>query len=70
MTVPKREYEEQPVAPDLAAAEQLAAGGAVEFAPNHDFGAVGPMTGITTRSMPLLVVENRAFGNRAGADHG
>jgi hypothetical protein len=23
------------------------------------------MTGITTRSMPLLVVENRAFGNRA-----
>jgi hypothetical protein len=50
---------------DLAAAEKLAAGGGVEFAPNHHFGAVGPMTGITTRSMPLLVVENRAFGNRA-----
>jgi hypothetical protein len=50
---------------DLAAAEKLAAGGGVEFAPNHDFGAVGPMTGITTRSMPLLVVENRPFGNRA-----
>jgi hypothetical protein len=52
-------------APDLAAAEKLAASGAIEFAPNHHFGAVGPMTGITTRSMPLLVVENRAFGNRA-----
>jgi hypothetical protein len=52
-------------ASDLAAAEQLAAGGGVEFAPNHHFGAVGPMTGITTRSMPLLVVENRAFGNHA-----
>jgi hypothetical protein len=52
-------------ASDLAAAERLAAGGGVEFAPNHHFGAVGPMTGITTRSMPLLVVENRAFGNRA-----
>ena len=52
-------------APDLAAAERLAAGGGVRFAPNHHFGAVGPMTGITTRSMPLLVVENRAFGNRA-----
>jgi hypothetical protein len=52
-------------AADLAAAEGLAAGGGVRFAPNHDFGAVGPMTGITTRSMPLLVVENRAFGNRA-----
>src|SRR6185295_11753371 len=51
---------------DLAAAEKLAAGGAIEFAPNHDFGAVGPMTGITSRSMPLPVVESRAFGNRAG----
>jgi hypothetical protein len=52
-------------AADLAAAEALAASGGVEFAPNHHFGAVGPMTGITTRSMPLLVVENRAFGNSA-----
>jgi hypothetical protein len=52
-------------APDLAAAEALAASGAIRFAPNHHHGAVGPMTGITTRSMPLLVVENRAFGNRA-----
>ena len=25
----------------------------------------GPMTGMTTRSQPVLVVENRAFGNRA-----
>jgi Protein of unknown function (DUF1116) len=50
---------------DLAAAEELAASGAIQFAPNHHFGAVGPMTGITTRSMPLLVVENRAFGNWA-----
>ncbi|HZO01869.1 MAG TPA: DUF1116 domain-containing protein [Burkholderiales bacterium] len=50
---------------DLDAAEMLAASGAVKFAPNHHFGAVGPMTGITTRSMPLLVVENRAFSNRS-----
>jgi hypothetical protein len=52
-------------AADLAAAERLAASAAIEFAPNHHFGAVGPMTGVTTRSMPLLVVENRAFGNFA-----
>jgi hypothetical protein len=52
-------------APDLASAEKLAATGGVRFAPNHHYGAVGPMTGITTRSMPLLVVENRAGGNRA-----
>jgi len=51
-------------ADELAAAADLAAGGGVRFAPNHHFGAVGPMTGITTRSMPLLAVENRAFGNR------
>ncbi len=52
-------------ASDLQAAEQLAASGGVPFAPNHHYGAVGPMTGITTRSMPLLVVDNPAHGNRA-----
>src|SRR5688500_10125020 len=52
-------------AADLAAAEALAVSGGVTFAPNHHFGAVGPMTGITTKSMPLLVVENRGFGNHA-----
>ena len=52
-------------ASDLAAAAKLAASGGVKFAPNHHHGAVGPMTGTTSRSMPLMVVENRAFGNRA-----
>jgi hypothetical protein len=52
-------------ASDLAAAEALAARGGVRFAPNHHYGAVGPMTGITTRSQPLMVVENRSHGNRA-----
>jgi hypothetical protein len=52
-------------APDLIAAERMAAGGGVSFAPNHHFGTVGPMTGLTTRSMPVMVVENRRFANRA-----
>ena len=52
---------------DLATAEKLAASGAVKFAPNHHFGAVGPMTGITTRSMPLLMVENRKFAGAGNA---
>lgn len=39
--------------------------GGLRFAPNHRFGAVGPMTGITTPSMPVFVVENATFGNRA-----
>ena len=48
-------------------AVDLAAGGRVRFEPCHHRGAVGPMTGIVTRSMPVFVVENRAFGNRACA---
>ena len=52
-------------APTLAEASHLAASGEIRFAPNHHFDAVGPMTGLTTRTMPVMVVENRAFGNRA-----
>ncbi len=52
-------------ASDLATAEKLASGGGVQFHPNHHFDAVGPMTGLTTSSMPVMVVENRKFGNRA-----
>jgi hypothetical protein len=52
-------------APDLEAAKAMAEAGEFAFHPNHHFDAVGPMTGMTTRSQPVLVVENRAFGNRA-----
>lgn len=49
------------------AAAELVTTGAVTLAPCHHRGAVGPMTGIITRSMPVFVVENRAHGNRAYA---
>lgn len=52
-------------APDLETAAEMAASDTFTFQPNHHYGAVGPMTGITTISQPVLVVENRAFGNRA-----
>jgi hypothetical protein len=52
-------------APDLETAAGMAADGAFEFHPNHHFDAVGPMTGMTTVSQPVMVVENEAFGNRA-----
>src|SRR5690606_14615303 len=52
-------------AESLEDAERQIAAGEVEFQPNHHFDAVGPMTGITTRSMPLFVVENRTTGDRA-----
>lgn len=52
-------------APDLETAVRMAGSGDIRFHPNHDFDAVGPMTGVTTRSQPVMVVENRAFGNQA-----
>ena len=52
-------------ATSLEDAVQKAAAGTFEFHPNHHFDAVGPMTGMTTISQPLMVVENRKFGNRA-----
>jgi hypothetical protein len=53
------------LAPDEATAERIAARGDVRFEPCHHHLAVGPMAGMTTYSMPVLVVENRATGNRA-----
>ncbi|HRK19274.1 MAG TPA: DUF1116 domain-containing protein [Hyphomicrobiaceae bacterium] len=52
-------------ASDLDDAERKAARGEYRFAPNHHYDCVGPMTGMTTRGQMLLVVENKAFGNRA-----
>jgi hypothetical protein len=50
---------------DLATAEAMAASREVRFEPCHHHHAVGPMAGVITASMPVFVVENRAFGNRA-----
>lgn len=43
----------------------LLSSGAVRFMPCHHVNAVGPMGGITSPSMPLLIVEDKACGNRA-----
>jgi hypothetical protein len=53
------------LAPDEATAERLGSGGEVRLEPCHHHRAVGPMAGMTTWSMPVLVVENRATGTRA-----
>ena len=39
--------------------------GEIEVGACHDFGCVGSLAGIYTASMPVFVVENRAFGNVA-----
>jgi len=46
-------------------AEALAASGDILFEPCHHHSSVGPMAGVVTWSMPVWVVENKTFGNRA-----
>jgi hypothetical protein len=53
------------LATDPADAERRAARGDFEFAPCHERGAVGPMAGVVSASMPMCVVENATHGNRA-----
>jgi hypothetical protein len=50
-----------------ADARDLLDAGRISFAPCHDHGAVGPMAGVVSPSMPVAVVENGAAGNRAFA---
>lgn len=44
-------------------ATELAATGGIRFIPCHDVNAVGPMGGITSASMPVIVMENKVHGN-------
>jgi hypothetical protein len=51
------------MAQDEGEALKMAASGAIEFSPCHHHHAVGPMAGIISPSMPVFILENRAFGN-------
>ena len=53
------------LAQDDERAFELAASGKIKYQPCHHYNAVGPMTGITSYSMPLYVVENKELGNFA-----
>jgi Protein of unknown function (DUF1116) len=53
------------LADDLEDAERRAAAGELEFGPCHERGAVGPMAGVVSASMPMCVIENATHGNRA-----
>ncbi len=56
-------YEGAASTPDAAAL--LAASGEIAFDPCHHHGAVGPMAGVVTASMPVWIIENVTAGNRA-----
>ena len=46
-------------------ARKLLSSGEIKLIPCHHVNAVGPMGGITSPNMPVFVVENRTYGNRA-----
>ena len=46
-------------------AKALASSGKIEFAPAHHYNAVGPMAGVISASMPVHVVLNKPYGNKA-----
>lgn len=52
-------------ADSLEEAESLLDAGEIELEPNHHHHGVGPMAGTTSPSLPVWVVENAKFGNRA-----
>lgn len=52
-------------AADETAAQRMLENGEVRFIPCHHVHAVGPMGGITSGNMPVVVIENRLDGTRA-----
>jgi hypothetical protein len=55
------------LARDAAQAVAIAASGKIDFEPCHHHQTVGPMAGIVSASMPVWIIENTVFGNRAYA---
>ena len=50
---------------DLHHARELLRNGGIQFHSAHDHGALGPMAGIISPSMPVLVLEDGGSGNRS-----
>lgn len=53
------------LAKDEETAEKRIQNGEILFSPCHEYGAVGPMAGIISASMPVFIIQNEAYGNRA-----
>ena len=51
------------LASNWSGAVKLIENGEIEFSPNHDHDAVGPMAGVISSSLPVLVVKNKKYGN-------
>ncbi|MDQ4026840.1 MAG: DUF1116 domain-containing protein [Actinomycetota bacterium] len=55
------------LANDAEDAAAKASHGEFEFIPCHELGAVGPMAGVISPSMPMFIVTENSFGSRACA---
>lgn len=53
------------LADSIEEAEKIVEAGEIEFSPCHHHQSVGPMAGVVTYSMPVWIIENKAFGNKA-----
>lgn len=51
------------LANDWDEAVRLITQGEIEFSPNHEFNAVGPMAGVISASMPVFVIKDLKHGN-------
>jgi hypothetical protein len=58
------------LAKDEKEAERLAESGEIEYSPCHHHHAVGPMAGVVSPSMPVFILENKAFGNPGESGRG
>lgn len=56
------------LAQSVEEAKELAESGDIIYKPCHEFGVVGPMTGLTTWSMPVWIVEDRNTKKRSYAN--
>jgi hypothetical protein len=52
-------------AKDIKEADSVVRSGVIKFDSAHDHSALGPMSGIISPSMPVMVMENTTFGNRS-----
>lgn len=52
-------------ATDQESARKLASSGEIAYSPCHHYGAVGPMSGVISPSMPVWIVKNLDRGNMA-----
>ena len=46
-------------------ANKIAASDEIEYAPCHEHSTVGPMAGIVSASMPVFILKNEEYGNKA-----